>query len=88
MVRQHIWVSGRVHGVGYRVTCAQQARLLGISGWVRNIWDGRVEIVAEGDQDALDVLVEWCHQGPRAARVTGVKVELEPLEHLEGFGIG
>ncbi len=85
MVRRHLWVSGRVQGVWYRGTCADQARAYGVSGWARNLPDGRVEVVAEGQPEAVDKLVEWCHQGPAHAHVTGVQVQSEAPEGLAGF---
>lgn len=87
MVRRHLWVSGRVQGVWYRGTCADQARAAGVSGWARNLADGRVEVVAEGEPEAVDQLVEWCHQGPAYARVTGVEVQAEAPEGLTGFAV-
>ena len=68
-------VDGRVQGVFFRATAAREARRLGLSGWVRNLPDGRVEIVAEGERKALEMLIAWGHQGPPAARVTDVEVE-------------
>ncbi|HTW08427.1 MAG TPA: acylphosphatase [Acidimicrobiales bacterium] len=85
MVRQHLWVSGRVQGVWYRGACAEQAKALGVRGWARNLPDGRVEVVAEGEPDAVSRLVEWCRQGPSAARVTAVEAHDEVPEHLRGF---
>jgi acylphosphatase len=87
MVRRHLWVSGAVQGVWYRGSCAQQARALGVSGWARNLADGRVEIAAEGDADAVSKLVEWCHHGPPAARVSAVEVQAEEPEGLGGFDV-
>jgi acylphosphatase len=87
MVRWHLWVRGRVQGVWYRGSCAEQALALGISGWARNLPDGRVEIVAEGGPEALDKLVEWCRHGPPAARVTAVDVQAEEPEGLSGFAV-
>jgi acylphosphatase len=87
MVRRHLWVSGAVQGVWYRGSCAQQARALGVSGWARNLADGRVEIAAEGDADAVSKLVEWCHHGPPAARVSAVEVQAEEPEGLGGFAV-
>lgn len=69
-------ISGRVQGVGYRAWAAAQARSLGISGWVRNRTDGRVELLARGSREALDLLEESCRRGPAGARVD--KVESEP----------
>jgi len=87
MVRRHLWVRGRVQGVWYRGSCAEQARGLGISGWARNLPDGRVEIVAEGNPEALDNLVEWCRHGPPAARVTALEVRAEEPEGLDSFTV-
>jgi acylphosphatase len=87
MARRHLWVSGRVQGVWYRGACAEQAHALGISGWARNLTDGRVEIAAEGAVEALDELVEWCRHGPPAARVTAVEVRAEEPEGLDGFDV-
>ena len=84
-MRRHAWVSGRVQGVWYRGACAQQAARQGVAGWARNLADGRVEVVAEGDADAVDQLIEWCRGGPPAALVTGVEVHDEVPEGLHGF---
>jgi len=71
---RHITVTGYVQGVGFRYACCQQARVLGLSGWVRNAGDGSVEIYAAGEGEALDALVAWCHDGPPGARVKDVRV--------------
>jgi acylphosphatase len=68
-------VRGRVQGVGYRASTAHEARRLGLSGWVRNLPDGTVEVEARGPVAAADALVGWLAQGPRGARVTGVDVQ-------------
>jgi acylphosphatase len=75
--RLHLWVSGRVQGVFYRASTAQLARQLGLTGWVRNLPDGRVEIVAEGEAESLQKLLSWCRLGPPAARVDSLAVEEE-----------
>jgi acylphosphatase len=67
-------VSGRVQGVSFRWYTQEQARRLGVSGWVRNEPDGSVLLHAEGDDEAVDGLVAWCHQGPGLARVRDVAV--------------
>jgi acylphosphatase len=85
MVRRHLWVSGRVQGVWFRGSCADRACALAVSGWARNLPDGRVEVVVEGGPEAVDQLVQWCHQGPPHARVTGVEVRAETPEGLAGF---
>lgn len=74
-VRARILVSGRVQGVAFRQSAADEARRLGVNGWVRNLRDGRVEAEAEGERAAVDALVRWCHAGPPAARVDRVEVE-------------
>lgn len=78
MERVHIWVSGKVQGVWYRATTVEEAKKLGLTGWVRNLPDGRVEIVAEGPRESLERLIAWCHEGPPLAVVDEVKVVWEP----------
>ena len=85
--RYHLWISGRVQGVFYRATCRQVAEELGISGWVRNLPDGRVEAVAEGPSDAMEKFLEWCHQGPPMANVEHVEVQEEEPRQEKGFSI-
>jgi acylphosphatase len=68
-------VAGRVQGVFYRASAAEQARRLGLTGWVRNLSDGTVEVVAAGQREALAELTGWLWCGPRLARVTHVTVE-------------
>jgi len=68
-------VRGRVQGVFFRAATAQEARALGLDGWVRNLPDGAVEIRAEGTRRNLEMLLAWAHQGPPAARVTVVEDE-------------
>lgn len=75
--RVHLYVSGRVQGVWYRQSTVERAQALGLSGWVRNLPDGRVEVVAEGAPDAVDQLVAFCHEGPPLARVEGVELAAE-----------
>jgi acylphosphatase len=67
-------VSGRVQGVAFRWYTEERARSLGVAGWVRNEPDGSVLVHAEGEDDAVDSLVEWCRTGPPAARVEHVAV--------------
>ena len=73
-----VQVRGRVQGVGYRASTAYEARRLGLAGWVRNLPDGSVEVVARGEAAAVDALLAWLARGPRGARVTGVDVEERP----------
>ena len=73
-------VGGRVQGVGFRYFVAREAQALGVAGWVRNMPDGRVEVVAEGDEAILDTLEGRLWQGPPCARVS--LVEVGPAEAL------
>lgn len=86
--RAHVLVSGRVTGVFFRHHTAELARRLGVTGWVRNLPDGRVEAVFEGDREKVEQMVEFCRRGPPAAEVAGVEVSWE--EHrgeFRGFSI-
>lgn len=71
----HAYVSGRVQGVYYRQMTRQQARHLGLWGWVRNTPDGRVEVWAQGTADAVEQFVDWLWEGPPRASVAGVESE-------------
>ncbi len=77
MRRVHAIVEGRVQGVWYRASTQRTARDLGLVGWVKNRADGRVELVAEGPQSALDALLAWCRSGPPDAVVTDVQATWE-----------
>ncbi|MGH8914631.1 MAG: acylphosphatase [Acidimicrobiia bacterium] len=72
----HVWVTGAVQQVGYRQACRQLARALGLDGWVRNVADGRVELFAQGEADAVETLVDWLWTGPAMAVVTGVESDV------------
>ena len=82
-LRTWLRITGRVQGVGFRYSAMDEARRLGVTGWVRNTHDGAVELVAEGDRDELQRLVTWCHAGPRGALVT--HVEERWLDHRGEF---
>ena len=77
-------VRGRVQGVGFRQSCRVTARGLGLTGWVRNLSDGSVELMAQGEGDALDKLVAWLWAGPVAAEVTGVESDSVATEPALG----
>jgi acylphosphatase len=87
VARKHVWVSGEVQGVFFRYETRERARREGLVGWVRNLPDGRVEAVFEGDDGAVERMVRWCHQGPDGARVSGVDVRDEDPEGLSGFDV-
>jgi len=78
--RAHAFVSGKVQGVSYRSNTVKQATARGLVGWVRNLSDGRVELVAEGLKSQVDSLLEWCHTGPSKAMVDDVSVTWEKVE--------
>lgn len=75
--RMRLRINGRVQGVFYRATSCREARRLGLTGWVSNRPDGTVELVAEGGEEPCRQLLETCHEGPPAARVTDVDVSWE-----------
>ncbi len=85
--RVHVRISGRVQGVFFRASCAEEARSRGLAGWVRNASDGAVEAEFEGSDTQVAAMLAWCRRGPPAARV--VEVEATALDPLgqEGFRI-
>ncbi len=85
---RHFWVQGRVQGVGFRRFVERQALALGLTGWVRNAPDGRVEILAAGPEAELGRLTERLRQGPRGSRVHEISCEnLESAPPAGGFHI-
>ena len=82
---RRIRVTGRVQGVWYRGWTVDQARALGLSGWVRNRGDGSVEILAEGPDEAIAELIRRCQEGPPAARVERIAVEESDEAAPAGF---
>jgi acylphosphatase len=86
--RAHVWITGRVQGVFFRHYTRQEAAQRGLSGWVRNLPDGRVEAVFQGEDADLEAMLRWCRQGPPAARVTDVELVWEaPDPGMTGFGV-
>lgn len=85
--RHGVLVRGRVQGVFFRDSARQVASSLGLSGWVRNLADGSVEAVFEGERSAVERAVEWCGRGPAGARVDEVIDQEESLKGTEGFEI-
>jgi acylphosphatase len=85
---EHFRVSGRVQGVGFRYAALNEAQRLGLAGWVRNLADGRVEVLAQGEAARLERFHAWLQQGPPGARVTAVErtpqvpAELPPDFHI------
>ena len=78
--RLHAVIYGRVQGVNFRAATRRQAEGLGVVGWVRNLPDDTVEVVAEGVRSRLQQLLNWLHDGPPAARVYEVRAEWHPAE--------
>ena len=87
VVARRLRIHGRVQGVYYRQSTVEEARRLGVAGWVRNRSDGSVEAVAVGPQSAVQALADWAHRGPRDARVDRVEVveEAAPEPPPQGF---
>lgn len=86
--RWQLLISGRVQGVYYRASTGQQASSLGLTGYARNLPDGRVEVVAEGPEERLEQLKTWCLDGPPDARVDSVEVtEGTPAGEFSDFSI-
>ena len=82
-VTRCLLIEGRVQGVGFRWSFMEQARELGLDGWVRNRSDGSVEAVLIGDAEAVDTLTVWAHHGPTSARVDRVTINDEPTTEKE-----
>jgi acylphosphatase len=76
-VRAHLFISGRVQGVFFRACTREEAEKRNLTGWVKNLCDGRVEAVFEGDEKVVQSMISWCHNGPPQAVVSGVSVEVE-----------
>lgn len=86
--RYHLLIEGRVQGVGYRMATQMAARQFALTGWVRNLSDGRVECIAEGLPEQLNQLVDWAKKGPHFAEVTHVSVtEQTATEEFTSFEI-
>ena len=87
-IRAHVCISGRVQGVFYRYITRDRAEQLGLTGWVRNTSDGKVEAIFEGEETAIKDMIVWCHKGPRSADVSDVTVEYQKfLGEFEDFCI-
>jgi acylphosphatase len=86
--RAHLWIKGFVQGVSFRYYTRQAALQLGLTGWVRNLMDGRVEVIIEGEESVVHEMVKWCHIGPPAARVDNIDIEWEtPTGSFEDFNV-
>lgn len=86
--RAHIFIKGRVQGVCYRAFTRDIAKALGLSGWVRNLPDGRVEAVLEGSSEVIEQAIKQCYIGPSGSRVEDIEVHLEASESdIAGFQV-
>ena len=86
--RAHVFIEGRVQGVFYRAFTRETAYTLGLKGWVKNLYDGRVEAVFEGKKELIEQAIRKCYQGPPGARVTNIEVKWEEfMEDIKGFAI-
>lgn len=86
-VRAHVHISGQVQGVFFRQETLRRAESLGLGGWVRNLPDGRVEAVFEGDNAAVQAALDWCALGPALADVRSTQIDWEPPQQQEVFRI-
>jgi acylphosphatase len=83
----HAYVSGRVQGVCFRMYTQQQACLLGLTGWVRNLPDGRVEVMASGEEEQLKTLHDWLQKGPEMAKVLNIDLKIIENKEFDGFSM-
>lgn len=87
ITRAHVFISGRVQGVFFRAYTQKEAEALNVSGWVRNLPDGRVEAVFEGGKERVNEMIGWCWDGSPSAQVSDVQVKWEEPEELQRFEI-
>lgn len=88
LVRAHVFISGRVQGVNFRYATKTMADVLGLTGWVRDLLDGRVEAIFEGEEDAVRQAIHWCRAGTSSALVDHVEVTYENVtEDFDRFHI-
>ncbi len=88
-MRAHLFVEGRVQGVFFRACTQEEAQERKLTGWVKNLYDGRVEAVFEGEEKDVQSMIEWCHSGPPHAMVVHASVEIEEYRgEYSGFSVG
>jgi acylphosphatase len=88
LIRVHVFISGRVQGVDFRHATKTRAEALGLTGWVRDLLDGRVEAIFEGEEQAVRQVIHWCRVGTPAASVDEVEVTFESVtEDFDRFHI-
>jgi acylphosphatase len=87
-MRVHVWIKGKVQGVCFRAYTQEKAEELGVFGWVRNLPDGKVEAIFEGEEDSVKEMVKWCHKGPSYAYVAEVTaVEEDYQDEFKRFSL-
>ena len=87
-VRCHIFVSGRVQGVFFRATTKEMAEIIGVTGWVRNTENGKVEVMVEGEKEKVEQLIKWLRKGPPLAKVEKLDIEWQQYKgEFEDFKI-
>lgn len=84
-ITRHVWVSGNVQGVCYRAFTQEQAQARGVTGWAKNLPDGRVEALLSGERSAVEATLEKLHEGPALADVSGIELREEPYTEMTGF---
>jgi acylphosphatase len=85
-VTKHLWIQGRVQGVGFRFYMERKALALGITGWVRNRTDGSVEAMVQGSAEAVEAIIVVARRGPPSAKVTGVRIA-DASGHFAAFDL-
>ena len=77
----HLYLSGRVQGVSFRYYTKKKADGIGVVGWVRNLPDGRVEVVCSGEKEEISKFIKWCQTGPKSARVDSIDLYKEKIDN-------
>ena len=85
VIARRLVIRGRVQGVGFRYSLREEALRRGVDGWTRNRRDGTVEALVQGEQSAVDSVIEWARRGPPSAEVSDVEVIEEALGNYNGF---
>ena len=82
MYQAHLIISARVQGVFYRASCQEVAESYSLKGYVKNLPTGQVEVLAQGEKEKIEKLIEWCKKGPPGARVSDVRIEWEEVKEI------
>tara|TARA_B100000959_G_C14949515_1_gene611311 strand:- start:915 stop:1196 length:282 start_codon:yes stop_codon:yes gene_type:complete len=87
-VRVHVYISGKVQGVFFRSYTKDKAQKEGLNGWVKNLTDGRVEIVLEGNKEKCEEMLQWCHKGSPSSKVENVEIYWDkPTNNYKHFNV-